>query len=80
LRRSWSVAERVLLIMGVLLAAAWCGLVLDVVLAYRAGSAASTWTTRLVMLLLAGVVTAAIVMAGRRNWLLRLRARFLNAA
>ena len=69
MRRSWSVAERALLVMAVMLTAAWCGLVLDVVLAYRGGSTASTWSARLVMLFLAGVVTAAVVMLGRRNWL-----------
>jgi hypothetical protein len=53
---------------GVLLVAAWCALVLDVVLAYQGGSVASTWITRLVMLVLAGIVTVGIVMLGRRNW------------
>ena len=69
MRRSWSAAERALLIIGVMLTAPWCALAFVVVSAYRGGSTTSTWVARLVMAFLVGIVTAAVIMLGRYKWL-----------
>ncbi len=62
-------AERALLVIGVMLTAPWCVLAFVVVFAYRGGSTTSTWVARLVMALLVGIVTAAVIMLGRYRWL-----------
>lgn len=68
MKRSTTVSERIVTATGVLVTAVWCTVALSVILSYRGGTIASTWSARFVMLLIAGAVTTGVVLVVRAAW------------
>jgi uncharacterized membrane protein YdcZ (DUF606 family) len=68
MRQPTTIAQRMVEIAGMVATVVWCVLALWVILSYQGSTAASTWTARLVMMLLAAAVTAGVVLAVRRGW------------
>jgi hypothetical protein len=68
MQRSTTVSERIVTAVWVLVTAVWCSLALSVILSYRGGTVASTWSARFVMMLSAGAVTTGVVLVVRAAW------------
>ena len=68
MNRSASIAERIVVAVWVLVTALWSVFALDVILAYRSSTAASTWSARLIMIAVAAAVTIAVVLLVRTQW------------
>jgi Na+/proline symporter len=67
-REQATISERIVEIAGMLVTAVWCLLAVWVILAYRGGTDASTWTVRLLLMLVAAAVTTGVVLAVRSGW------------
>jgi hypothetical protein len=66
--RSASVPERLVIAGWVLITALWAAVALWVILHYQGSTDASTWTARLIMLVIAAVATAAVMLVNRAVW------------